>query len=60
MPANTVLIIDDEADLRQLLARVLELEGYTVLQAPDARRGLETLRQHDYENRANLSVNFRL
>ena len=46
MPANTVLIIDDEADLRQLLARVLELEGYAVLQAPDARRGLEVLRQH--------------
>ena len=46
MPANTGLIIDDEADLRQLLARVLELEGYAVLQASDARRGLEALRQH--------------
>ncbi len=46
MPANTLLIIDDEPQLRQLLARVLELEGYAVLQAPDARRGLETLRQH--------------
>ena len=42
----TLLIIDDEPQLRQLLARVLELEGYTVLQAPDAQRGLETLRQH--------------
>ena len=49
MPANTVLIIDDEAELRQLLARVLELEGYTVLQAPDARRGLEVLRQQTDE-----------
>ena len=46
MPANTVLVIDDEAELRQLLARVLELEGYAVLQAQDARRGIETLRQH--------------
>ena len=46
MSANTLLIIDDEPQLRQLLARVLELEGYAVLQAPDARRGLETLRQH--------------
>lgn len=49
MPANTVVIIDDEAELRQLLARVLELEGYTVLQAPDARRGLEVLRQQTDE-----------
>ncbi|KAA9339888.1 sigma-54-dependent Fis family transcriptional regulator [Hymenobacter busanensis] len=46
---GTVLIIDDETRLRQLLARVLELEGYTVLQAPDARRGLETLQQHAAE-----------
>ena len=46
MPTGTLLIIDDEARLRQLLAQVLELEGYTVLQAPDARRGLELLQQH--------------
>ena len=48
MPTGTLLIIDDEARLRQLLAQVLELEleGYIVLQAPDARRGLELLQQH--------------
>lgn len=46
MPTGTLLIIDDEARLRQLLAQVPELEGYTVLQAPDATRGLELLRQH--------------
>ncbi|GAB3844345.1 sigma-54 dependent transcriptional regulator [Hymenobacter terrigena] len=46
MPTGTLLIIDDEARLRQLLAQVLELEGYTVLQAPDAHRGLELLQQH--------------
>ena len=46
MPANTILIIDDENDLRRIVARLLELEGYAVLQAPDARRGLETLREH--------------
>ncbi|GAB3738486.1 sigma-54 dependent transcriptional regulator [Hymenobacter agri] len=49
MPTGTLLIIDDEARLRQLLAQVLELEGYTVLQAPDARRGLELLQQHAAE-----------
>ncbi|MDF7811743.1 sigma-54 dependent transcriptional regulator [Hymenobacter sp. YC55] len=46
MPSGTLLLIDDEPRLRQLLARVLELEGYTILQAPDARRGLELLEQH--------------
>ncbi|SHM14900.1 sigma-54-dependent transcriptional regulator [Hymenobacter psychrotolerans] len=46
MPEGTLLLIDDEAPLRQAIARMLELEGYTVLQAPDARRGLETLRTH--------------
>jgi two-component system NtrC family response regulator len=46
MFSGTVLLIDDEQSLRQVVARVLTLEGYTVLQAPDARRGLETLAQH--------------
>ncbi|RFP65131.1 sigma-54-dependent Fis family transcriptional regulator [Hymenobacter lapidiphilus] len=46
MPEGTLLIIDDEAPLRQAITRMLELEGYTVRQAPDARRGLEDLAQH--------------
>ncbi|HEX8428170.1 sigma-54 dependent transcriptional regulator [Hymenobacter sp.] len=49
MPHNSILIIDDENSLRQLLGRVLELEGYTVLMAPDAHRGLELLREHNQE-----------
>ena len=46
MPQGTILLIDDEASLRTVVARVLGYEGYTVLQAPDARRGLEVLHQH--------------
>ncbi len=46
MPDGTILLIDDEALLRQAVARTLELEGYTVLQAPDAHRGLALLRDH--------------
>src|SRR5687768_1658410 len=46
MPTGTLLLIDDEAGLRRVVARVLELEGYSVLTAPDARRGLELLAQH--------------
>jgi two-component system NtrC family response regulator len=49
MPDSTLLLIEDEAHLRRLLARVLELEGYTVLQADNAYRGLDTLRQHAQE-----------
>jgi two-component system NtrC family response regulator len=46
MPDGAILLIDDEASLRRVVARVLEFEGYTVLQADNARHGLETLRQH--------------
>jgi len=49
MSERTLLLIEDETHLRQLLARVLELEGYAVLQAPDAHRGLDLLRQHAAE-----------
>ena len=41
--AATILLIDDEPRLRQLLARILQLEGYTVLEAENARAGLKTL-----------------
>ena len=49
MPTGTILFIDDAAGLRAVAARVLELEGYTVLQAADARRGLEALRHYAAE-----------
>ena len=49
MPDSTLLLIEDETHLRQLLARVLELEGYTVLQEATAYRGLDALRQHAQE-----------
>ena len=39
----TILLIDDEPRLRQLLARILQLEGYTVLEAENGRAGLKTL-----------------
>ena len=39
----TILIIDDESRLRGLLARMLQLEGYSVLEAENARAGLKLL-----------------
>lgn len=44
---GTLLIIDDEDRLRQLLARLLSLEGYRVLEADNARNGLRILEQGD-------------
>jgi len=45
--AATILIIDDENHLRGLLARILQLEGYTVLEAPDGHTGLNLLERED-------------
>lgn len=42
---NSVLIIDDEKKLRELLARIISLEGYEVLEADDCKSGLKKLAQ---------------
>ena len=42
-----ILIIDDEVQLRKLLARIIGLEGYEVLEAGDCASGLKMLRQHE-------------
>ncbi len=46
MAQGTLLIIDDEERLRTLLARLLQLEDYTVLTASDAGSGLSLLQKH--------------
>jgi len=48
--ARTILIIEDEADVRSFASRVLELEGYQVLSAENGGQGLELLKQ------GNISV----
>ena len=42
---KTVLIIEDEADIRNLVSRLLELEGYRTLQAEDGETGLTLARE---------------
>jgi CheY-like chemotaxis protein len=42
-PERPVLIVDDDADCRDLLARVLERRGYEVTQASDGREALSAL-----------------
>jgi CheY-like chemotaxis protein len=41
---HPVLVVDDDATLRQLLRRMLEPEGYTVVEAENGRVALERLR----------------
>lgn len=36
---ETILIIEDEAEVRNFASRVLELEGYHILQARDSTKG---------------------
>lgn len=45
LEAKTVLIIEDEVDLRTFASRVLELEGYRVLKANNGERGMEIMRE---------------
>lgn len=47
---KTVLIIEDDADIRTFACRVLELEGYHVLQAETGAEGLRLARG----NKVNL------
>ena len=40
---SKILIVDDEMQIRTLLARMMELEGYEVCQAVDCRAALRQL-----------------
>ena len=43
---GTILLIEDNERMAQVLARHMEIEGHTVVLAKDAGPGLETFRQH--------------
>jgi DNA-binding NtrC family response regulator len=46
---NKILIIDDEDKLRNLLSKIISLEGFEVLQASDAKTGLKKLEIADID-----------
>src|SRR5581483_9883484 len=43
--ATTILVADDDAGMRESLARALRREGFTVVAAGDGAAGLDTLRR---------------
>ncbi|NOJ96715.1 response regulator [Corallococcus sp. CA049B] len=46
-PRSIILIVDDEPDLREVVAELLEMEDYTVLQAANGQAALEVLAAND-------------
>ncbi len=46
MIMKTILIIEDNEDIRENVAEILMLSGYNVLQAPNGRAGVETAQAH--------------
>jgi two-component system, cell cycle response regulator DivK len=44
-PSFTVLYVEDDAESRLLIRRILQAEGYEVLEAKDAADGLESATQ---------------
>ncbi|WP_410221321.1 sigma-54-dependent transcriptional regulator [Pedobacter sp.] len=46
---STILIIDDEEKLRKLLARIITLEGFEVIQAQDAKTAWKRLEQAEVD-----------
>lgn len=49
MMNHTLLLIDDEEKLRSLLAKILSMEGFVVLQAGDCKSGLHVLEQSEVD-----------
>lgn len=46
---TSVLIIDDEQNMRHMLAKMLTMEGYQVKTAADGQQGLDELGQEDFD-----------
>ena len=44
--AKTILIVEDEPNIMKFASRVLELEGYQILEAWDADEGLAAIRKN--------------
>jgi CheY-like chemotaxis protein len=45
-PGGTILVVDDNVDIRALTKRLLEIAGYTVITAADGEEGLRFYQEH--------------
>ncbi len=45
----TILIVDDDEDVRNIWRRLLEMKDYTVLEAVNGKEGVEVFQQHSDE-----------
>jgi CheY-like chemotaxis protein len=52
---ETLLLVEDEDDIRELATMMLEGRGYKVLSAPDAEEALEIAEKHAHEIRALIT-----
>ena len=46
---NNILVIDDEEKLRNLLSRIISLEGFEVIEAANVKAALKKLEQQDVD-----------
>jgi two-component system, cell cycle sensor histidine kinase and response regulator CckA len=46
MNRQTVLVSEDENEIRELISMLFNVEGYTVLQASDGQTALDLVREH--------------
>jgi CheY-like chemotaxis protein len=44
--SETIMVVEDEANVREFLARALRQVGYTVIEAADGAEGLRRMREH--------------
>jgi CheY-like chemotaxis protein len=47
MPPKTILVIEDDSDIREALTEALEAEGYAVVTAGNGQEGIDALRRLD-------------
>jgi len=45
MHAGSIVIVEDESDIREFLVYTLEREGFTVQATPDGKQGLDLARK---------------
>ena len=46
-PERTALVVEDDADIRELIAHTLSVQGFSVTSAENGPRALDAVREHD-------------